>query len=245
MKEKKNSKKEDKEKNPAQALRERLFNCQRSRQHTLNLSNLELTDMPPDISKFGNLKVLNASKNQFVELYPMAKFRLLEELHMNRNFIRSVENAMFSNHPELRVLDLSRNEIIFIPETISKLPLLEVLNLSYNKIKAVPECMSELSSLQQVDLSHNNISSIGNQFERMIQLGKLDVTSNPDLDVEHLPLRTRRLYEKQILLKSKSERRALVQRALGIRRSVLQKEQSDILRHQIQSQENNMVNQFP
>lgn len=49
----------------------------------------------------------------------------------------------------------------------------------------------------------------------------------------------------KVLLKSKSERRALVQRALGIRRSVLQKEQSEILKSQAEAQQNNEVNQFP
>ena len=103
---------------------------------------------------------------------------------------------MLSNHQELRVVNLCRNEIEFIPEDLTKLPLLEILNLSYNNIKAVPECMANLKALRNVDLSHNSIRSIGNQFERMMNLASLDITSNPDLDVEHLPLRTRRLYEK-------------------------------------------------
>lgn len=49
----------------------------------------------------------------------------------------------------------------------------------------------------------------------------------------------------QLLLKSKSERRALVQRALGIRRSVLQKEQGEILRSQAEAEEYGEVNKFP
>lgn len=103
---------------------------------------------------------------------------------------------MFSNHQELRVLNLSRNEIEFLPEGLSQLPLLEVLDLSYNNIKVVPECMTALSALRSVDLSHNGLRSVGGVFERMVGLASLDLSSNPDLDVEKLPLRTRRLIEK-------------------------------------------------
>ena len=81
-------KKSKKEKvSPALELRERLFNCQRSRQHTLNLSRLELTEFPAEIKKFANLKVLNASKNQFVDVGAMIQFRLLEEFDMSRVYL--------------------------------------------------------------------------------------------------------------------------------------------------------------
>jgi hypothetical protein len=85
MSTKKQKKPVEKEKRtPAQEMRERLFNCQRSRQHTLNLSRLELTEFPQDIVKFSNLKVLDASKNSFVDVLPMAHFRMLEEMDMSR-----------------------------------------------------------------------------------------------------------------------------------------------------------------
>lgn len=61
-----------------------MFNCQRSRQHTLNLSRLELAEFPHEIIKFTNLKVLDGSKNKFVELLPMTHFRMLEEMNMSR-----------------------------------------------------------------------------------------------------------------------------------------------------------------
>jgi len=41
----------------------------------------------------------------------------------------------------------------------------------------------------------------------MVGLATLDLTSNPELDVEHLPLRTRRLYEK--VRRRKRKRRKL------------------------------------
>ena len=49
----------------------------------------------------------------------------------------------------------------------------------------------------------------------------------------------------QILMKNKSERRALVQRALGIRRNVLRMEQNNILLSQADAEERNNLNMFP
>ena len=121
--------------------------------------------------------------------------------------------------------------------------------------REVPACLVELRALQVVDLSHNDIRTIGDQFERIINLHTLDLSGNEDLDVDSLLIRTRRLHEKvssvwysrlvcaspmqlsvtsvcvcqQQLLKSKCERRALIQRALGVRKDVLLKEQQAIL----------------
>jgi Leucine-rich repeat (LRR) protein len=122
--------------------------------------------------------------------------------------------------------------------------------------------MNELRALQSVDLSHNQLSSIGEHFERMISLHTLDLSGNESIDPDNLPTRTRRLHEKVIrespllktsltpfllspfplsldsqqqLLKSKSERRALVKRALGIRHQVLMKEQETIMELQERS----------
>jgi hypothetical protein len=56
--------------------------------------------------------------------------------------------------------------------------------------------MYELRTLQSVDLSHNLLRTIGDQFERMVSLHTLELNGNKELDVENLPIRTRRLHEK-------------------------------------------------
>jgi len=91
----KKPKKDEIERTPAQEMRERLFNCQRSRQHTLNLSRLELTEFPNEIQKFSNLKVIDASKNHFVDFLPMAQFRMLEEMDMSRVSHHQAHSLLF------------------------------------------------------------------------------------------------------------------------------------------------------
>ena len=62
--------------------------------------------------------------------------------------------------------------------------------------REVPACLVELRALQQVDFSHNDIRTLGDQFERMVNLHTLDLSGNKQLEVDSLPIRTRRLHEK-------------------------------------------------
>jgi hypothetical protein len=68
--------------------------------------------------------------------------------------------------------------------------------MSQCRQREVPACLVELRALQVVDFSHNRIRSLGDQFERMVNLHTLELTGNNDLDLDGLPIRTRRLHEK-------------------------------------------------
>lgn len=63
-----------------------------------------------------------------------------------------------TNLPHLKVLDLSRNFIPTIPDSIKKLISLKKLNLRGNGIENLPEWIGNLKSLRFLDLSHNSYS---------------------------------------------------------------------------------------
>jgi len=129
-------------------LIERIDKCERSRQHTLDLSDLDISCWPIEVLGFANLKVLKASKNKFVEISSLQHFRLIEQLDMSRNLLTSISNIKFSTLHDLRIVDFSWNHIDVLPDELSKLPLLEFLYLSHN------ELVSHFSSPVYVYLLH-------------------------------------------------------------------------------------------
>ena len=69
-------------------------------------------------------------------------------------------------------------------------------------------------------------------LDKLPSLEDLNLTANPNLDLATLGTRTRRLVDKRALMASKNERRILIQRALGVQRNVLTREQQAIFREQ-------------
>jgi hypothetical protein len=90
--------------------------------------------------------------------------------------------------------------------------------------------MRELRSLNTIDASVNDFVSIGDQLENIPNLEDLNLKDCKLLKTGILDMgtRTRRLYEKRILMTSKIERRALITRALNIQKTALIREQNII-----------------
>jgi Leucine-rich repeat (LRR) protein len=97
----------------------------------------------------------------------------LQVLNLTRNRIRSTENLGFSTNSfldcggaalqELQTLDLSYNELTFIPENwaVSKLRRLQQLNLQHNNISELNgETLAGLNSLRILNLSYNHLEQL-------------------------------------------------------------------------------------
>lgn len=94
----------------------------------------------------------------------------LQVLNLTRNRIRSTDNLGFSQKPcvaggegELRVLDLSRNELTTLPEnwSVSKLRRLQQLNLEHNNITEISgEALAGLPSLRIFNISYNQLEAL-------------------------------------------------------------------------------------
>ncbi|NEX62001.1 leucine-rich repeat domain-containing protein [Noviherbaspirillum galbum] len=91
------------------------------RELTLDLSNQSLTELPPGLTRLA-LKHLNAAGNCFTDI-----------------------DASVERMPELESLDLSRNQLCVLPESVHVLfPCLRVLNVSGNRLERLPDSLSEM-----------------------------------------------------------------------------------------------------
>ncbi len=81
-------------------------------------------------------------------------------------------------------LDLSRQRLDEIPNSIYTFKWLRTLDLSKNKISQLAPDIAALSSLEELDLSHNNLSLLPYQFSSLSKLEILDLSKN---SIKQLP----------------------------------------------------------
>lgn len=109
------------------------------------------------LSHYAHLRTLDLSYNR-LESMPPALPRSLWDIRAAGNHLRSLDKNDTAYHWNLKVLDLSDNElekVVFINNT---LPSLQALNLSHNRFWTVPTNMPH--NLEIIDLSHNFLVQI-------------------------------------------------------------------------------------
>ncbi|XP_034024462.1 oligodendrocyte-myelin glycoprotein-like isoform X3 [Thalassophryne amazonica] len=125
--------------------------------HFLNLSFNSLQGLDSQLSHYVHLRTLDLSYNR-LESLPPALPRSLWDIRAAGNHLRSLDKNNTAYHWNLKLLDLSDNElerVVFINNT---LPGLKALNLSHNRFWTVPTNMPR--NLETIDLSHNYLVQI-------------------------------------------------------------------------------------
>lgn len=105
--------------------------------------------------KCSNLNLKGNKLKRFPEI--ISQVNTLEKLDISNNNISSIEDDAFANLEYLEELDLSFNELTYLPASIGKLTRLKRLNLSGNKIASLPKEFENLVSLEYLDLEGNTI----------------------------------------------------------------------------------------
>lgn len=87
-------------------------------------------------------------------------------------------DAFYSYIDECKQLDLSFNNIPYLPDGISKLTKLTYLNLRRNKLRKLPESFKDLKNLVELDLSENKFTGLVKEVFSSNKLEKLNMNSN-------------------------------------------------------------------
>ncbi|CAB3242457.1 unnamed protein product [Arctia plantaginis] len=133
-------------------------------------------------SKVREIKGVDLSHNKIPNLY-FVKNSLpnLTELYLNNNNITNVPKYIFDNQLQLRLLDLSMNDIYSIEEYSLPLQNLQYLYVKGNRINGVikSNVFSPAKFLRFLELSHFNISKIDSMaFVDLPVLAKLNLSNN-------------------------------------------------------------------
>ncbi|XP_017287661.1 oligodendrocyte-myelin glycoprotein [Kryptolebias marmoratus] len=142
----------------------------------LNLSFNSLQVLDNQLSLYGHLRTLDLSYNR-LERLPSALPRSLWEVRVAGNQLHSLDKKDTAYHWNLKVLDLSDNElnkVVFINNTLLSL---KSLNLSWNRFWTVPTNLPP--NLECIDLSHNYLVQIlPGSLDRLPKLVKFYLHAN-------------------------------------------------------------------
>jgi len=127
----------------------------------LDISHNSIKSLPIVIPKYFRLEMFNGSSNRLTE-FPVAlsEVKSLRCIKLSNNNISYLNDEIFEKLIHLTELDLSQNDLTFIPASIGKLKNLKRLNISGNKIKSLPKEFENLQSLENLDLSGNPMENV-------------------------------------------------------------------------------------
>ncbi|KAL5103291.1 Leucine-rich repeat-containing protein 57 [Taenia crassiceps] len=161
---------------------------------SLNVSGNKLACLPVEVSRLTKLEALDASNNRMLTLTSsqsvvnFGSLRHLRTVDISNNNLKEFPAELCSEDIPLDSLDLSKNNIDFIPDCASLLQTIE-LNLNENRISAISASLAKCPRLKVLRLAHNQL-----RLED-IPLGILENSNISLFSVEGNPLSMKALQE--------------------------------------------------
>jgi len=145
---------------------------------SLDLSNSNLTALPPEIAKLENLTNLDLRGNQLTSI-PSGIGQLvnLEVLNLSRNNLTSLPSEI-GKLTKLKRLYLMANQLTALPREVRLLKSLETLELRHNNLQSLPSEIGQLTSLKTLYLRNNRLTRIPSEIGQLSNLTVLFINHN-------------------------------------------------------------------
>lgn len=186
---------------------------------SLDLVNMDLSELPEALGQFTQLQELNLSRNRLTALPEwLGQLAQLQELDLSYNWLTALpewlgqltqlwkldlSNNRLATLPEnlgqltfLKLLYLFGNELTELPDSLGQLELLSLLALYNNRLTALPETLGQLTQLQELVLSGNSLKELPEALGDITNLTRLFLNRNP---ISTVPAFIRRLRKLQKL----------------------------------------------
>jgi internalin A len=145
---------------------------------TLNLSGLELTEVPEAIAQLTNLQTLDLRNNQLTSVpEAIAQLTSLTTLNLHNNQLASLPDII-TNLISLKELVVKNNQLTSLQDSIEKLINLQRLSLSQNQLMSIPDSIGRLIKLQILSLGNNNFSEFPRSITQLTNLKLLALGKN-------------------------------------------------------------------
>lgn len=144
----------------------------------LDLSGNELEELPADLARLRQLKVIFCSNNRFTRLpEALGRCESLEMVGFKANLIADVPAA--SLPPQLRWLTLTDNRIATLPDELGRRPRLQKLMLAGNRLRALPASLAACERLELLRISANQLEGLPDWLLTLPRLAWLAHGGNP------------------------------------------------------------------
>jgi len=156
----------------------RIEACRKQRETALNLSEIGLTTIPPEISRLTALRALYLSNNQLTTLPPeIGHLAALEALWLTTNQLTTLP-AEIGRLTALTTLNLGANQLTTLPPEIGRLTAIKELTLYKNKLTSLPPELGRLTALTTLYLGSNQLTTLPPAISRLNALTELDLSGN-------------------------------------------------------------------
>ncbi|MEM6590625.1 MAG: COR domain-containing protein [Cyanobacteria bacterium P01_C01_bin.73] len=144
----------------------------------LDLSGMELTELPEVLGQLTQLQSLDLSHNQLTVLPEwLGQLTQLQSLILSNNRLTALPEWL-GYLTQLRSLDLSGNQLTALPESLGQLTQLQSLILSNNRLTVLPEWLGQLTQLQSLNLYGNQLTDLSESLDHIELLIELNIGGN-------------------------------------------------------------------
>lgn len=143
--------------------------------HNLDIRRNCFESLPRSLASL-SLRSLNASGNKIKDITVLKACRDLRVLDLSNNNLSTIE-GMLPDKNELRTLNLSGNFIKEMDASYASLGQVERLNLSENILTMIPESVGAMKEIVEINLSANRLTRIDEAFF-FLGLEEVDLSSN-------------------------------------------------------------------
>uniref|UniRef100_A0A182RSM1 Leucine-rich immune protein (Short) n=1 Tax=Anopheles funestus TaxID=62324 RepID=A0A182RSM1_ANOFN len=125
------------------------------------------------------VETLRLSNNQLQSIDNICKFDALKVLHLEQNFLSTLDMACFAQMKQLKELHLAHNRLNLITSKITELelPALEFIGLQNNTLTALDLHLWSLPALLKLELSSNNLTNVRG-LEQLDILSEISLARN-------------------------------------------------------------------
>ncbi|KAM4696139.1 leucine-rich repeat and calponin homology domain-containing protein 2 [Rhinophrynus dorsalis] len=160
-----------------------------------DLSKNRFTEIPPDVCLFVPLETLNLYHN-CIKFIPetIKNLQMLTYLNISRNLLSTLPKYLFDL--PLKVLVVSNNKLVSIPEEVGRLKHLMELDVSCNEIQVLPQQVGKLHSLRELNVRRNNLQVLPDDLS-CLPLVKLDFSCNK---ITEIPVSYRKMRHLELII---------------------------------------------
>jgi hypothetical protein len=143
----------------------------------LDLSNNRLSELPDDLDRLVNMRILFLTNNDFKSIPAiLASCPKLEMISFKSNGLTHIDEDVLP--VDTRWLILTDNQLARLPESMGKLHRLQKLALAGNCLTQLPESMAQCENLELARLSANQLGAMPDWLFQMPKLAWLAFSGN-------------------------------------------------------------------